>query len=69
VHGFGIFQAWKGASENISSDGVPVSIDNYKDFLSAQSVDGDVSDDENQEEEGGDHHRLWPNLPMNNEKK
>ena len=30
VHGFGIFQAWKGRSENISSDGLPVSIDNYK---------------------------------------
>lgn len=47
VHSFGIFLAWKRDSDDISTDGLPVSVDNYREELQGSSDDDDNNDVEN----------------------
>jgi hypothetical protein len=47
VHSFGIFLAWKRDSDDISTDGLPVSVENYREELQGSSDDDDSNDVEN----------------------
>jgi hypothetical protein len=60
LHGFAIFTGWQGAHKNLYSDDLPVSIDNFREELSAPSEDesdddgdddGDDDDDDDDDDE------------------
>jgi hypothetical protein len=56
LHGFAIFEGWQGAHKNLYSDTVPVSIDNFREELSARSEDesDDDGDDDGDDDDDDD---------------